>query len=310
MSEYSGTSTKKGRGLGKQSLTMIKAMHEIAAELRPITGRGVGYRLFVRKLIPDMGTKSMKVVYRCLKEARERGMIPWPWIVDETRALERVASWEDPEHFADSMVRGYRRDAWNLQPVRVEVWSEKGTVRGLLGPVLDEYGVGFRVMHGFTSSTVLYGVSQDRDGRDLNVLYVGDYDPSGMCMSEHDIPTRLAEYGGAHIKIKRVALLAGDTTDIPGFPASDKKKDTRYPWFVQRYGTQCWELDAMNPNDLRARVELEIRNLIDLELWHRCVKVQDAEHDSLLRVMKRWGARRNRMADRILEGESEGPVRR
>ena len=33
----------------------------------------------------------------------------------------------------------------------------------------------------------------------LIVLYVGDFDPSGMFMSEEDLPTRLAEYDGDHV---------------------------------------------------------------------------------------------------------------
>ena len=58
-----------------------------------------------------------------------------------------------PKNIRAVVINGYRRDYWNQQPVRVEVWSEKGTVRGVLQPVLDEYGVGFRVMHGFGSAT-------------------------------------------------------------------------------------------------------------------------------------------------------------
>jgi hypothetical protein len=53
------------------------------------------------------------------------------------------------------VARSYRRDFWQQQPERVEVWSEKGTIRGVLQPVLDEYGVGFRVMHGFGSATTI-----------------------------------------------------------------------------------------------------------------------------------------------------------
>ena len=87
----------------------------------------------------------MQRVYRLLKEAREQGDIPWEWIVDETRALERTSTWDDPAEYARCVARSYRRDFWNQQPVRVEVWSEKGTVRGVLAPVLDHYAVGFRV---------------------------------------------------------------------------------------------------------------------------------------------------------------------
>jgi hypothetical protein len=120
--EQSETSRKKpGRGMGKKSLGMIEAMVEIIRAAQPITGRGVGYKLFVKKLIQSMKTSDMAKVYRLLKEARERDMIPWEWIVDESRQLEKRASWDDPDEFTRSVINGYRREYWNQQPVRVEV---------------------------------------------------------------------------------------------------------------------------------------------------------------------------------------------
>ena len=38
------------------------------------------------------------------------------------------------------------------------------------------------------------------------VLYVGDFDPSGMYMSEEDLPNRLSKYDGNHVTLKRIAL--------------------------------------------------------------------------------------------------------
>src|SRR6516165_11966795 len=98
-------------------------------------------KLFAAGLIPSMSTSDMKKVYRLLKLAREDGTIPWEYIVDETRSLEIASTWSDPAEFADCCVRGYRKAYWDQQPIRVEVFSEKGTVRGLLGPVLDKYGI-------------------------------------------------------------------------------------------------------------------------------------------------------------------------
>ena len=66
-------------------------------------------------------------------------------------------------------------------------------MRGVLAPVLDHYAVGFRVMHGFSSATAVHDIAEDDDGRELIVLYVGDFDPSGMFMSEEDLPTRLRQ---------------------------------------------------------------------------------------------------------------------
>jgi hypothetical protein len=60
----------------------------------------------------------------------------------------------------------------------------------VLGPVLDDYAVGFRVMHGFSSATAVYDVAQGDARRDLIALYVGDFDPSGLFMSEEDLPKR------------------------------------------------------------------------------------------------------------------------
>ena len=89
-SDYSGTGIKIGRGMAQGSLDLIEAMRVIAKAAQPITGRGGGYKLFTQGLIPSMERNEMQRVYRLLLKAREQGIIPWEWIVDETRSLERV----------------------------------------------------------------------------------------------------------------------------------------------------------------------------------------------------------------------------
>jgi hypothetical protein len=290
VSEHFGTCSKKGRGMARHSLDLIEAMYAAAEAAQPITGRGVGYKLFTAGLIPSMARKEMQRVYRLLRLAREQGDIPWEWIVDETRELERCSTWTDPAAYARAVARSYRRDFWNQQPVRCEVWSEKGTVRGVLQPVLDKYAVGFRVMHGFSSATAIYDVAQDDDGRDLIALYVGDFDPSGLFMSEKDLPKRLSDYDGDHVELQRIALLREQVSGLLSFPATDKRKDPRYEWFRSNYGDRCWELDAMDPNDLRDCVEREITELIEPIAWQRCEVVNKAEQESLKTIIKEWGA--------------------
>jgi hypothetical protein len=288
--EQTETCSKKVRGMARRSLDLIEAMYAAAEAAQPITGRGVGYKLFTRGLIPSMARSEMQRVYRLLKEAREQGVIPWEWIVDETRSLERTSTWSNPAEYARCVARSYRRDFWDQQPVRVEVWSEKGTVRGVLEPVLDHYAVGFRVMHGFGSATTVYDVSQGNDGRELIVLYIGDFDPSGMFMSEKDLPGRLSCYGGDHITLRRIALTRAHVNGLPSFPAADKTKDKRYRWFRSNYGDRCWELDAMDPNDLRNCVEEAISELIEPVAWERCEIINKAEQESLRTILAVWGA--------------------
>ena len=58
-------------------------------------------------------------------------------------------------------------------------------MRGTLAPVMEKYGVTFRVMHGHGSATALHSVAEESQHGDkrMTVLYVGDWDPSGMHMS-------------------------------------------------------------------------------------------------------------------------------
>src|SRR5262245_42280920 len=161
----------------------------------------------------------------------------------------------------------------------------------LPAPVLDKYAIGVRVMHGFASATAVYDVAQDDDGRPLIVLYVGDYDPSGVFMSERDLPERLEKYDGGHVEMRRIALTREQTEGLLSFPASDKKGDKRYRWFVRIFGSRCWELDPMDPPDLRACVKREIKELIEPVSWKRCEVVNKAEQESLRHCVRPMEAR-------------------
>ena len=107
----------------------------------------------VSGIIASMSKNETNKVSTQLTWARENGVIPWEWIVDETRAPERASAWENPAHYVEAVKRAYRCDRWVDQPDWVEVMSEKGTIRGTLAPVLEHYGVTLRVMHGFGSAT-------------------------------------------------------------------------------------------------------------------------------------------------------------
>lgn len=282
------------RGKTAQSLALIDACAEILTEIQPATVRAVCYQLFIRGLIASMAVQHTKRVSAQLVYAREQGIVPWEAIVDETRAPElHGLGWEDPAAFIASASQWYAKDRWVHQPRRFEVWSEKGTVRGILAPVLEQYGLTFRVVHGFASATAAHDVATASAALPmaLEVCYVGDWDPSGLYMSEVDLPTRLAKYG-ANVQLRRLALLQEDTADenLPGFLAETKVKDSRYAWFVERYGSHCWELDAMNPVILRAVVADAIAAGIDQDAWTRCARVEQAEQRSMRAFFDTWPA--------------------
>ena len=161
--EYFATGSKKGRGMARRSIELIEAMYTAA---EAAADRWSRHWLQAVRRGPDR--RDDKAGDGQGLPATERGarsrIHPWEWIVDETRTRERVSTWADPAAYARTVARSYRRDFWNQQPVRVEVWSEKGTIRGVLAPVLNQYAVGFRVMDGFSSATSVHDVAGDDDG--------------------------------------------------------------------------------------------------------------------------------------------------
>jgi len=283
-----------GRGKHQSSLDLIEAAKNILEEIQPASVRAVCYQLFIGCVIPNMSKNATDRVSKQLTWAREQSIIDWRCIVDETREAEAVAMWADPGSFVRGVKGAYRKDLWRDQAHEIEIWSEKGTVRGTLAPILEEYGVTLRVLHGYSSATVLHDVAEISRSRPIVALYVGDRDPSGMHMSEVDAPRRIEKYGG-NVEILRIAILGGDS-HLPSFPTESKQRDARYTWYRQRYGDRCWELDAMRPPDLRERVEKYIRGFIDWPTWERSMKAEEAEIASINDVLCRWEAAISRPA--------------
>jgi hypothetical protein len=279
------------RGKAQKTLELIDAARRILEEIQPATVRAVCYRLFVEQIIPSMEKVNTNRVSTQLVWAREQGIIPWSWIVDETREAETVGTWSSPMEIFEAAAQQFRYDYWQEQPARLEVWSEKGTVRGTLWPVLKQYAVTLRVMHGHASATAVNDAAElsNESDKPLTVLYVGDRDPSGMHMSEVDLPERIARYGG-EIEIKRIAIDLRDTwslrgPEVPSFAALDKVNDPRYEWYVRRYGHKCWELDALSPKVLRARVEEAIRERLDLDAWNHAARIEAAQRETTKQFM-------------------------
>jgi len=283
---------RRGRGKAQASLDLIDAAYRILSEIQPASVRAVCYKLFNEKRIKSMAKSETNKVGSQLTWARENDLIPWEWIVDGTREIEQVSSWDNPAALLRDATRQYRIDRWKQQPVRLLLCSEKSTIAGTVKPVTDKYSVGFLSLHGYSSATSAHDVAElsVQDERQLYLLYIGDWDPSGMHMSEMDLPKRLDRYGGTAY-VQRIALTGWDVERMglaPSFLASDKRKDPRYQWYADRYGERCWELDALDPNILRDRVEQHIKSWIDEEAWDRCSRVEEAERASLLDVVAAW----------------------
>jgi hypothetical protein len=284
-----------GRGRAQASHDLIEAAADIVAECAPITVRGIAYKLFAQGLIDSMATNETKRVSRLVVLAREEGLIDWDDVVDDSRPIKRPHVYDTPRTFANAARNSWRADPWTSQPYRVELISEKATVAGVLSPVLEELAIPFRPFKGFTSATSAHTLAVDTQGDDpLILLYVGDHDPSGCYMSQVDLPGRVERYGGEPA-LRRIALTQEDVKELTAtgatFSVETKSDDTRFAWFVSQYGRQarCAELDALDPNILRARVRSRVDALIkDREAWDRVEVANTAVKNSLDAVLAGW----------------------
>lgn len=220
-----------GRGRAAATESLIAAMRDILEAIQPCSVRAVAYQLFTRKLIPSMSTANVARVSRLLVIAREEGAIAWDWIVDPTRQMQRVSTWSDPTDFARSVTAGYRRNKWDAQPRHIMVWSEKGTVEGTLAPVLEQYEVPFQVLHGWSGATPIRSAAVENLNRaqDTLVFYVGDYDPSGMGMSELDLPRLPLQALGLDIPIPRDLVQLGNDGGLHSRPQGDRRERVELP---------------------------------------------------------------------------------
>lgn len=282
------------RGKSKSTLRTEQAIIEIVNERYPVTVRGVCYALFTRGLIGSMATKETGRISRIMTDMRENDELDWTLIVDGSRAVDRINSWSDPDSIIRSAVNGYRRNYWQDQPTLVEIWSEKSTIAGVLEPVLDEYGVTFRVMKGFGSFTAVRQAAEDSfdvgDHQQAIALYIGDWDPSGLYMSEVDLPGRLERYG-SEWEFRRIAITEDDLDDLPHFDTDTKSEDRRFDWYKANTPMdwrKSWELDAMNPNDLRDRVREQIVTRLDLLAWEHAKEIESVEIESMRAFHEAW----------------------
>jgi len=294
----------KPRGRSKTTIFLLQKCREIAEALHPISVRGIAYQLFIRALIASMEVGNVAKVSRLLTIARRKEkIIPMDWIVDETRRLEMDLSFRDLREYSQCIKAWWKKDHWDFQPRYVVIVSEKSTVKGIIQPVREEWGVGWLSVHCFDSTTNVYDLAKKmaQDRRRFIFLYIGDYDPSGMYMSEVDLRKRLIETGEEFFpgeidfELRRVALTAADTVDLGLGLSYDvtkkregkKKGDPRLAWFLRNHGDRGWELDAMSPNALRDRVTEEIKQYIDWEKWESCKLEGEVERESLIKFTDR-----------------------
>jgi len=279
-----------GRERSHRTKRIVALGHELLEAEHPMTLRQLFYRLVSVEALENTQPDYQRLS-RILTDARERGEIPFEWIVDRSRPKYEASVFRDPAAYAEAVKHSYRKDYWREQTWYVEIWTEKDAILGSIEPVTDDLGVTVRVGRGFLSTTRAHEIAETFLGieKPIEVFYLGDHDPSGVCI-ERDAVRRISEqmdpgaFGSECFRLERLAIHPRDISDFDLPPLRIKVSDSRAVAFLREHGSECVELDALPPSELRDRLRRAIEARIDWPSWDRAIMAERAELESIRKI--------------------------
>lgn len=286
-----------------------------------LTLRQLYYRFVANGWIKNEDTEYKKLG-ATVNDARLAGLIDWDHIVDRTRNVRGVRHFGEPLEVQKAAVEAWAIDKWETQPNRVEVWVEKDALVGVVGKVCMEEDVPFFSCRGYTSQSEMWSAAQRlgwyrQRGQDVVVVHLGDHDPSGLDMTR-DIEERLKMFMGEDLRrtirtvkreegiswtglgigsalgwgsftMDRIALNMDQIEQYQPPPNPAKVTDSRWAGYVDQWGRDSWELDALEPTVLAGMVKDSVDGWReDEEAWEEKVGEEEEGRRPLSRVLESW----------------------
>lgn len=282
-----GTSAVSRYRRTKAELAEIDAaIYETAEAERPLSVRGLFYRVMSRGLVPK-SEKGYRLVQRQTLKLRRSGDLPYDWITDGSRLRLKPRTWHSAEGALTLTAESYRRALWADQAVHVEVWAEKDAIRGAILPVTSQFDVPLMIAKGFASDTFLYETAEEinDDGKPAIIYQLGDHDPAGVA-AWVDIQRKLREFVDAEVDLsfERIAVTPEQIAelDLPTRPT--KQSDSR----AAKFNGDSVEVDAIPTPTLRQMVSDAIERWIDPEALRLTKIAENSEREILMRIAGRW----------------------
>ena len=92
-----------------------------------------------------------------------------------------------------------------------------------------------------------------------------------------DLEARISEYSDLNVTVERVGLNHNQVQYYELPPNPTKTADPRAEGYAAEYGNECWELDAIDPDELQRLVSQSIIEHIDTKIWGRTIDEQEKE---------------------------------
>jgi hypothetical protein len=296
-----------------KNLELYAAATLVLEQEHPMTLRQLYYRLVSAGALAN-SQKEYKRLGNVMTRAREGGEVPLEWIVDHVRATLKPSSWTGLADFAETVRDGYRKDFWASLDHHVEVFVEKDAVAGTVQPVTEEFDIRLHVCRGYSSISFAGEVADlwRKVSKPIFAYYLGDFDPSGFDL-ERDLREKLERYSGktiltqtgdlmdaglgyhfrrgllgSNVLWERLAVREDDFYEHELVRLPVKRSDMRARAFVEEYGEDCAEVDAIPPTELRQRVREAIEGHIDPDRWARLRRPEELEQQTLQQYVNGW----------------------
>jgi hypothetical protein len=277
------------------SLDLISQANDIIEEYQAqgfsLTLRQLYYQFVSRDLIANKQSEY-KRLGSIISDGRLAGLIDWEAIEDRTRELKKLTHWTDPGSIVRAAARGFRVDHWEGQAIRPEVWIEKEALVGVIKDVCERLDVAYFACKGYVSQSEMWKASQRYKGRadygqETVIIHLGDHDPSGVDMTR-DIGDRQDLFEALGCDVQRIALTMDQINQYSPPPNPAKLTDSRATDYINSYGTNSWELDALEPRVLSDLIADKVMGYRDESILADVLEKERKYKAILARVESGW----------------------
>ena len=276
------------------TLETIEIANQIIVEYQAqgfeLTVRQLFYQFVARGLIAN-SERSYKRIIDVVNNGRMAGLIDWKSIIDRTRKVEIPVHFDGPEEILQAVADQFALDKWEGQSNRVEVWIEKEALAGVLASVCPDLDVPYFSCRGYVSQSAQWRAAQRligywNSGSMPHIVHLGDHDPSGIDMTR-DIEDRLRTFG-VDLEVHRIALNMDQVEEYNPPPNPAKLTDSRIEGYLEKFGEESWELDALEPRLLAELITEKVLSLRDEDLWDERVEEEEDHRETLASIIANY----------------------
>lgn len=266
-------------------------LEEYAEQDLVLTLRQLYYQFVARGFLAN-SQRNYKRLGDIINDARLAGLVDWGMLEDRTRFLRKHSAWDGPAEILKQCAAQYREDVWRDQECRPEVWIEKDALVGVIEAACRHYRVPYLACRGYASQSLQYETGLRfrqmlKNGRRPVILHLGDHDPSGIDMTR-DNADRLSLFSGEEIEVHRLALNIEQVRKYNPPPNPAKESDSRSGPYIEKFGDESWELDALNPSMIDSLIRDSIDELIDGPAWKEALRQEKQNREKLQIIADNW----------------------